>query len=78
MPNMTFISAKQEKWWRNIFSCFKVTLKSAMRALVSRSRLREGKMSSLRGQPLWSIRLSSSPLSVLASRLRANSPNAES
>ena len=75
---MAFISAKQEKWWKNTFSYFKVTLKSAMRALVSRSRLREGKMSSLRGQPLWSIRLSSSPLSVLASRLRANSPNAES
>ena len=61
---------------KHIFWYF--TLKSAMRALVSRSRLREGKMSSLRGQPLWSIRLRSSPLSVLASRLRANSPNAES
>ena len=53
-------------------------LKSAMRALVSLSSSRDGKMSSLRGQPDWSIKLRSSPLSVLASRFLANSPNAES
>ena len=77
MPKMAFISQNKKNGGKDILVSL-VTLKSAMSARVSRSRLREGKMSSLRGQPLWSIRLSSSPLSVLASRLRANRPNAES
>ena len=40
-------------------------LKLAARALEASSRFREGKMSSLIGQPVESIRFSSSPLSVL-------------
>ena len=55
-----------------------LTLKSAIKARVFPSRSKEGKISSLRGHPLASIKLSSSPLSVLASRFRANNPKAES
>lgn len=53
-------------------------LKSALSALVACSNSRAGKISSLTGQPASSMRFISSPLSVLASRRRANRPNAES
>ncbi len=73
--------------WQNCTVATKLTmgvdgnlnaLKSAYSARVDDSRSSWGKMSSLTGQPESSIRFISSPLSVRASRRRANRPKAES
>ena len=73
--------------WQNWTVAIKLTigvegnlnaLKSAKRALVFCSNSSAGKISSLTGHPESSMRFISSPLSVRASNLRANSPKAES